>query len=295
MAVHRLGRGLASVLVVSILACAAGCARYGIIDDGSSVSFGPTNRGKLMNPAQLPVRGDGYLMPRRWATRGLHYGTDELVALIVDTARHIHALRPGALLGIADLSPRRGGPSAWHRSHQTGRDVDLLFFVKDAAGQPVVLEAMVHFQADGTAVITGSDGAKHTVYFDVDKNWLLVRSLLDSALAQIQYLFIYEPLKQLLLDHARATGESDAIIEQASYLLHQPGDALPHDDHLHLRVYCSAEDRELGCLDRGTLRWTKKDYKYGAGGVNGGPLVATATLLSPMPAMMVLGALPFTP
>jgi hypothetical protein len=44
--------------------------------------------------------------------------------------------------------------------------------------------------------------------------------------------------------------------------LHQPGDSAPHDDHLHLRIYCSQNDRPLGCVDRGPVRWWKKRYKY---------------------------------
>ena len=61
---------------------------------------------------------------------------------------------------------------------------------------------------------------------------------------------------------ATASGERQELIERASYVLHQPSDSQPHDDHMHIRIYCSPNDRSLGCLDFGVMRWEKKDYKY---------------------------------
>jgi penicillin-insensitive murein endopeptidase len=78
----------------------------------------------------------------------------------------------------------------------------------------------------------------------------------------VQYLFINENLKQVLLDYARAHGEDPALLDRADALLHQPGDSLPHDDHLHVRIFCSQNDRPFGCSDRGPIRWWKKRYKY---------------------------------
>lgn len=290
-----------------VLVLLAGCPRYGLVDDGTSVSYGPSNRGKLVNPAQLPARGDGYVIPPRWARRGLNYGTDELVALIIHAGRSLAADSLGAELAVADLSRRRGGPSAWHRSHQTGRDVDLLFFATDDQGHPVRMESMPRFAADGTAVVAagqamaqapaGAASQTTVLRFDVDRNWRLIRALLQNPIAEVQYIFVYEPLKQLLIEHARASGEPDELIAQASFVLHQPGDSLPHDDHFHVRIYCSQSDRMMGCYDRGVLRWTKKFYKYGSQRAvhNAAPAAMRAALTTPMPAMMALGVFPFLP
>jgi penicillin-insensitive murein endopeptidase len=297
----------------------AGCPHYGLVDDGTSVSYGPSNRGKLINPAQLPARGDGWVIPSRWARRGLNYGTDELVALIIHAGRSIGVHSPGVELAVADLSRRRGGPSAWHRSHQTGRDVDLLFFATDDQGNPVRMESMPRFAADGLAVQTVGQAPRQTprqttvkasvqapggaapqtavLRFDVERNWLLIRALLRNPIAEVQYIFVYEPLKRLLIEHARASGEPDELIAQASFVLHQPGDSLPHDDHFHVRIYCSPSDRMMGCTDRGVLRWTKKFYKYGSQRAvhNAAPAAMRAALTTPMPAMMALGVFPFLP
>jgi penicillin-insensitive murein DD-endopeptidase len=238
------------------LCLASACAAVGGVDDGTSLSAGWSHRGRLVNGVELPVRGDGYLMPPTWAARGLNWGTEELVGAIVRASRRVAIESPGAMLYVADLSPRRGGPSAWHRSHQTGRDADLHFFALDESGRPAPPPlAMVRFDASGRAPAAGR-------LFDVPRNWLLVRALVEDPGAEVQFLFLSSGLRQLLLDHAVEVGEPTELVARAAALMQQPGDSLPHDDHLHLRIFCPAGDRTLGCRDRGPVRWLKKDWKY---------------------------------
>ena len=45
------------------ITAAVGCAGTGLIDDGTSLSFGPPNDGALIEPAALPAAGEGYEMP----------------------------------------------------------------------------------------------------------------------------------------------------------------------------------------------------------------------------------------
>jgi penicillin-insensitive murein endopeptidase len=303
---QRSALSLALACLAPLLAL-AGCPRHGVIDDGTSISYGPSNRGKLMRPARLPTNGEGYWMPPRWAQRGLRYGTDELIALLVDVGRRIERDSPGARVGVADLSPLRGGPSAWHRSHQTGRDVDLLFFATDASGAPVELTSMPLFDDAGVATLpsgapddpaTPKDEATRTLRFDAARTWLLVRALLENPVAPVQYVFIADGLKQLLLDHARGAGEPEALIQQAAFLMQQPGDAAPHDDHMHVRILCAASDRVHGCNDRGALYWAKKGYKYDPAARVASAITQHAVaqaVPTPMPAMLVLGAFPFRP
>jgi penicillin-insensitive murein endopeptidase len=301
---QRLGAAICLVLAGLGL---AGCPRHGLVDDGTSISYGPSNRGKLVNPVRLPRSGDGYWTPPRWAERGLRYGTDELVELLVFVGRRLDRDQSGMRMGVADLSPLRGGPSAWHHSHQTGRDVDLLFFATDAAGAPVELSAMPVFDATGAATLpsdmpdnprTAQDESVREVRFDIARNWLLVRALIENPIAPVQYMFIADPLKQLMLDHARLAGEPEGLIQKASFLLHQPGDALPHDDHMHVRIFCAPSDRTHGCSDRGALYWVKKDYKYDPVTRVTATVARSAVAMTaptPMPAMLVLGTFPFRP
>ena len=276
------------LLLLGLVACLAGCPQYGIMDDGTSVSYGWGNRGRLVNPTRLPRAGEGYWIPPRWAARGLNFGTDEIVRLIAYAGRQVSREYPGSRIGVADISPERGGPSRWHSTHQSGLDVDLLFFELDSSGRPASSDAMLHYRGDGVArSATGRN-------FDVERNWFLVKSLIQNPIARLQFIFIYDPLKQMLLDYAMAIGEPPDIVEEASYLLHQPSDSASHDDHFHVRLYCSKADRDLGCRDRGLLRWTKKDRKYRDHPRRETAPVAARVLLSrPLPALLSLTALPF--
>src|SRR5262249_7532585 len=106
----------------------AGCAGPGLLTDGTSISMGSFNHGALRRGARLPVRGPGYVVPALWATRGTQYGTDELVAAIERVAKRVAREWPGALLGLGDLSQKGGGDSVLHRSHENGRDADLIYY-----------------------------------------------------------------------------------------------------------------------------------------------------------------------
>jgi penicillin-insensitive murein endopeptidase len=200
----------------------------------------------VIHPVALPPAGDGYWIPPLWRARGHVYGTDGLIDLVVGVARRIAA--PGApRLAVGDMSPPAGGASSEHRSHQAGRDVDLLYFMTTPDGAPVDNEQMRHLRADGSSA--PGDGAR--ARFDVPRNWQLVRALITAPEAEVQYIFLYEPLSQKLLEYAHAHGEPDSLIARARAVLHQPSDSAKHDDHMHVRIYCAPEDRALGCVDRG--------------------------------------------
>lgn len=243
------------------------CSNVGMVTDGGSLSYGPSRAGRLLAPARLPIRGDGYWTPPRWASRGLRYGTDELVGMVVFAGRDIARQLPLATLSVGDLSLARGGRSKWHRSHQTGRDVDLLFLIRDSEGRSILSERMWKFDSDGKVfrsleAVVFDEAAEPDYVFDDLGNWLMVKSLLTNPIAEVQYIFISDALKQRLIDVAYEQGEDEELIQKAGYLLHQPSDSLPHDDHMHVRVLCSRDDLALGCRDQGVLRWVKKGYKY---------------------------------
>ncbi|MCE9576671.1 MAG: penicillin-insensitive murein endopeptidase [Deltaproteobacteria bacterium] len=228
------------------LALASGCAELGVVGDGSTIAWGKGNDGAVIDGIRLPVSGDGYWVPPRWQARGSLYGTDEIVDLIVGVARRIE-VRGGPRLGVGDLAPRGGGPSEHHRSHQTGRDVDILYFMTTPRGEPVENTAMRHVGADGFTADPSDGGPR--LRFDEKRNWQVVRALITAREAEVEVIFLYEPLILRLLDHARAIGEPEALVALARARLHQPTDSAKHDDHMHVRIACPAGDRGAGCID----------------------------------------------
>lgn len=226
----------------------AGCAELGVVSDGTSVSVGTASRGFLLDGARLADHGDGYLTREVWRARDNRFGTDELVDLVTAVAHRMRGQVPGVKLVVADLSGKGGGERvAFHRSHQTGRDVDLLYYLRDAQGAPFEADAMHVFDAAGRAV----DGSGLTV--DIPRTWLLVKEIVTAPEAAVQWIFLYEPLSRRLIEHATKIGEPDAVIARARKTLKQPGDSARHDDHMHVRVYCATADRAYGCRDLGPM------------------------------------------
>jgi penicillin-insensitive murein endopeptidase len=246
MILKAMSRSSQLVVLASLALLTPACADLGVVIDGGSVSLGRTNRGALAAGAVLPESGEGFGTREVWKTRGRRLATDELVDLLVGVGRRLKARGLDARLIVADMSQRGGGPAnPEHRSHQSGRDADLLYFMRDADGHPVEADAMHAFDGAGKA----KDGSGLTL--DVPRTWLLVRALVEAPEAEVQYVFMYEPFARRLLDHARDRGEPEAVIARARRALVQPGDSAPHNDHLHVRVYCSADDRLAGCVDAG--------------------------------------------
>ena len=225
-----------------------GCAELGVVSDNTSISVGKPSHGYLIDGVRLPDHGEGYITRDVWLQRDNRYGTDELIDLVTGVARRMATRIHDVKLVVADLSGRGGGGGAeFHRSHQSGRDVDLLYYMRDATGAPFEPDAMHKFDWRGRA----TDGTGLTI--DVPRTWQLVKEIVSAPEAPVQYIFMYEPIAQLLIDHAKQIGEPEAVIVRARRILRQPGDSARHDDHMHVRIYCSDGDRVYGCTDIGPM------------------------------------------
>src|SRR5690606_19199900 len=148
--VRPFGR-LLSFAAALALWCTSGCATPGYWTDYTTVSVGKAAGGRIHRPVEMPRKGVGYEVPQAWRDRGNQWGTDELIGAVQRAAAQVRATRHRATLGVADLSPKRGGKTIWHASHQSGRDVDLIFYTVDARGRPLPPPKveMVHFDGDG--------------------------------------------------------------------------------------------------------------------------------------------------
>lgn len=109
-------------------------------------SRGRVDDGSLSEPAQLPQSPAYYRrrMPRTYATAHLIEHTKRAVEAV--HARYLTLHR----LAIGDLSDEDGGPLEGHRTHQSGRDIDLgFYFVEQPEGYP---EHFVEGQGDNLDV-----------------------------------------------------------------------------------------------------------------------------------------------
>lgn len=200
-------------------------------------------RGKLLKG--LSVRESQYVRHvGEYAEHGHFYGTWELAQLIERAARRVAFRLPGAKLSLGEISREGGGRIDGHRSHESGRDVDIGFYMTRTDGSPHYTYAFVDFDHRGRGV-----PPNHYLRFDDARNWELVSKLLTDGEARVQYIFVASHLKHRLLAQAVRTGAPEAVIARAKVALVQPASGHPHRNHFHVRIYCAPADRAV-CKDR---------------------------------------------
>jgi penicillin-insensitive murein endopeptidase len=260
---------LVAVALLSAIFSWTGCVGV-FAGDGASMSIGTHAKGALLRPVAMPYEGAGYRIHADWRGRDHRYTTAEIARWLTDVFRQASAADGGGTAFLGDLSARSGGDSTNHRSHGSGRDVDIFYTARDGTGRQLMdLPAMLHFGSDGTAS-RWSPGLRGKVmhapvpaaYFDGPRNWALVKAMLTNPEVEVQWIFVEPGIAQLLLAEAERQGEPRELVDLARALLHQPNDSAPHDDHMHVRLYCDPSDRIFGCSDRGPRRWLKKHWKY---------------------------------
>lgn len=204
-----------------------------------SLSIGSPTSGWQLRAKRLRPSKELRLKNRE---RRYYYGHPSLVLMLQRSARQMAKSAPGSILLVGDLSSEHGGPIPGHRSHQSGRDVDVGFFVTGPDGKPRTLEEFVAFDGDGRA----RDGSG--LLFDDYRNWLLIQLWLKDHRARIRNVFVSAPLRQRLLAFARARPAFRKYHDRAAQLLAQPQNAHAHDDHFHVRIACP-KDQEGLCVE----------------------------------------------
>jgi penicillin-insensitive murein endopeptidase len=210
-------------------------------------SIGLPHRGCLTGGAALPNKGEGF---ERFRKHEVRWGNPRLVSAIRVAAAQVAKARPGgAPLLVGDMSFEHGGFAEGHRSHRNGRDADLILYALTPDGRSVRTPGFIDYGPDGLAVNEGK-----FYRLDVEREWLLVKALITAPGADVQWLFLAGWLEALLIEHARARGESDEMVHRAESVLLQPGDSTPHADHLHIRLACTPDELVAGCAGGGP-RW----------------------------------------
>lgn len=194
-----------------------------------SLSIGAPNNGKQVRAKRL--RSSPTLKIKRNSLSNV-YGHPALVLMLQRSAKDIASASPASVMLVGDLSAEHGGRIAGHRSHQSGRDADVGFYLRDAKGRQVVLDRFVKIDSNGQVI--GEKG----VYFDDHRNWLLVRSWLKDERAGIAHVFVAGHVRNRILAFARASKARARYYDAAKALLRQPSNSSVHDDHFHVRIRC---------------------------------------------------------
>ncbi|HVH46345.1 MAG TPA: penicillin-insensitive murein endopeptidase [Labilithrix sp.] len=196
-------------------------------------SIGSPTEGHLIGGAHLNESPYVRIVPA-YAAGDARWGLEPLVGLIDHAARAVRKQYSDAVLSVGHLSRSGGGEIDRHASHESGRDADIGFYVKNQQGKSIYADHFVAFKGDGTA--STWPGAQ----FDDSKNWAFIAAIAGDAQARVTHIFVASPLRTRLLQYAEKIGAPHAIRVRASELMAQPRGALPHDDHFHVRIGCPA-------------------------------------------------------
>jgi penicillin-insensitive murein endopeptidase len=243
------------------LGCASVPSPLAPLWDGS---IGMTHRGVLAHGTELPPRGPGF----QWLRHDdRHYALPRFAAAIERAAAKVARERPGSTLTLGDLSVRHGGQLLPHFSHRSGRDADLLLYVMTLEGSPVQSPGFLAFGPDGIAF---DETGHRFLRFDVEREWLLIKALIEDPEAGVQWMFVHHALEALLIEWARARGEPSDTVLHAALVMAQPAPpAQPHDDHVHVRTACTREEMATGCEPNGPTRdWLYPPREPGPGPSN---------------------------
>jgi murein endopeptidase len=186
-----------------------------------TVSVGFTDAGRLINAEQFPMTGGPWVVvdpPKTWATH-------ETIDFLTSVFRAVDKQFPGGPPGrVNHISAKDGGWMRPHRSHQSGRDVDIGFYYKDMPGARV---------------------RDRSRYMDLARNWSFIRNIV--ATTDVQMILVDRTIQRTLYKYALSQGEDRAWLDTlfhagaASLIKH----ARHHRDHFHVRFY-NAYAQELG-------------------------------------------------
>lgn len=200
---------------------------YSEIPPSRSESIGSANRGRLVHGEQLTHHA-GYVI----RDEGRAWGTLETIRWIVEGFEAVVArFGSGPRVRVHDLSGEHGGPMRDHRSHQSGRDVDISYFQRHCRG------GVCRFARIGPDQL------------DAPRQWTLLESWLKRD--RVEAVFIDYGLQRPLYEQARQAGATRGELER--WFQYPRGRGHPggiirhyrsHRDHLHARFRCPDTDEE---------------------------------------------------
>jgi penicillin-insensitive murein endopeptidase len=202
-----------------------------LLSSGVALSIGAPNAGRLVRGEKLEPSDQIRIVPA-WNHPDFRWGLPQLVGMVRRAAHKVNERHGPCVMSVGDLSSRSGGTLRKHKSHQSGRDVDIAFYMIDRRGKPIYHHTFLEFDGKGRAV------AHPEARFDDARNWTLVEALLRDPAARVQHIFVSTDLrKRLLLEAERQNAPRQTRLLAARVMM-QPEGTTAHADHFHVRIGC---------------------------------------------------------
>ena len=191
------------------------------------ISIGRPSRGRLVRGVELPDRPDLYTRRKPDESWGSTHAITQLMAAVT-RFRHETGFKRSVVIG--GISRPRGGRFRPHKSHQSGRDIDIRMPITAAA-----------------------EGKKHTTAGDIDwrATWKLIHPFIASG--EVEYVFLDHFLQKRLYKAAREAGATKEQLSEwlqwpntpksakgkKAVIRHQKG----HVVHFHVRIRCAESEK----------------------------------------------------
>lgn len=191
--------------------------------EGYSVSIGRASDGTLKNGFQFTEStGLEVHEPKE------SYGTRRVIRMMKAAVADVQARWPEAPeISVWDLSYEKGGHFSPHKSHQSGRDIDVSYYQKQDADR--------------------DDDPVDRI--DPVRSWYLFTTLIETG--EVEYIFIAYPLQKVLYEYARSVGYTKKQLKDIIQyprpkservgIIREVGGG--HDTHAHIRFKCAERDR----------------------------------------------------
>lgn len=199
-----------------------------------AASIGRPGEGGTIDSAVRLPDSDDYDIRCPYNAYAASYAAENLRLAI----SRLRAVYPGQLV-IGDISRKYGGSFGSHRSHQSGRDVDIWL--------PIIGGL---YRTDPECAMCGNAWCRaEPDEVDWRTTWTLIRTL--EGTGAVERIFLDRSLHPRLRAAARALGESADAIDRAlqprpgvpALVMHSSG----HIRHLHVRFACGPD--EPSCED----------------------------------------------
>jgi LysM repeat protein len=184
-----------------------------------SESVGSPSAGKLIHGERM-LSGPGYDVK----SPDYAFGTNETITQLITCIAQVQRDYPDTHdLVIGHLSKKSGGRFKPHKSHASGRDADVGYFLSGLKPGKFIKATAANL--------------------DLERTMDFILCLVDSG--QLEYIFVNYPIQKLMQAYMLKQNKDEAFVskliqfpnpveKRVAYIRHEPG----HDDHMHIRFIC---------------------------------------------------------
>ncbi len=177
------------------------------------LALGSPNAGALVNGIPMP-KSDKWIVQ----DPSCAWGTQETIDSIVRSIEKVAADHAGTPpLAIGHISAKRGGHLSPHKSHQSGRDVDLGYY----------------HMPPKSVFVRGTD---HNL--DLQRTYALIKTIVTETATDL--VLVDTSIQRMLVKYALSHGEDEAFVDQLFQVQNKHARPLVrhahgHANHLHVR------------------------------------------------------------